>query len=211
MDDSNYGYILAPGRRQSAPGAAKLQVFLEDTPTTEHFDPKSVMISAFNDHGGVYHVTIEHPWPSERELRICAGPFDLVDRKGKHIEGFTYGGRLEIEVSDHSTSLTLDSPAPILVRPHHALSNLLAEESEILLAQRRATIIDEEALEQHLADADPLKLYRACLQALQERLQHLPLSDDQLMMKFKTMVRQERQAVEDILPGSSEAGLDELV
>jgi hypothetical protein len=211
MADQAYGYILAPARRSSEPGAAKLQIFLEAKPSSEHFDPKSVLISVLDERGGVTPISIEHPWASGRELRVCAGPFDLIDRKDKHVEGFTYGGELHIEVGETTTKLTLESPAPILVRPNHALANLLAEESEILLAKRRATVNDEEVVEQHLAEAEPLQLYKACLDELEERQQRLPPGDDALMMKFKHMVKEERRAVEDLLPGSNDLDLNELI
>lgn len=211
MGNGDFGYILAPARRLSEPGASGIQIYLEAIPSREHFDPKIVLVSTFNERGGISHLTIEHPWSGEMEIQVCAGPFDLIDRTDKHVDGFTYGGSLHIEVSEGVTALTLESPAPILVRTHHAMANLLAEESEILLAQRRAKVIDEEALEQHLIEAEPLKLYRACLEALQERLVHLPHTDDPLMLKFKHMVREERQAVEDQLPGIYDADLDELI
>ena len=211
MPDQGYGYIMAPARRRSEPGTGKLEVFLEETPSGEHFDPESVLISVRDEQGGITHLSIEHPWAGEKELKICAGPFDLVDRKGKHVEGFTYGGTLHIEVGENATKLSLDSPAPILDRPFHALANLLAEESEILLAQRQAIMHNEEVFEQRLAVVEPLALYRACLEALQERLRHLPQDGDELMLKFKHMVKEERQVVDELLPGLHEAGLNELI
>ena len=211
MIDPGYGYILAPARRHSEPGAAGLEVFLEMTPSEKHFDPEAVLIPVCDEHGGVISLSIKHPWAGEKELQVCAGPIDLIDRKGKHLEGFTYGGTLHIEVSEHGTKLALSSPAPVLVRPFHALANLLAEETEILLAQRRASMPDEDTFERHLREAEPLTLYGACLEALQERLRRLPPDDDELMLKFKHMVKEERQMMEELLPGLHDKDLDEMI
>lgn len=211
VKDPGFGYYLMPARRHSEPGAAGLEVFLAQNPSEEHFDTEEVLVQARDEHNGVVSLSIEHPWNGERELQLCAGPFDLIDRKGKHMEGFTYGGALHIEVGEHGTKLTFNSPAPILVRPFHPLANWLAEETEILLAQRRAKFPDDETFAHHLAVAEPMTLYRACLEALEERLHSLPQDDNELMWKFKHMVKEERHYVEELLPGLYDKDLDEMI
>ena len=144
-------------------------------------------------------------------MRACAGPIDLIDRKGKHLECFSYGGELRIELKETSTRLILNSPAPILIRPAHALVNMLAEESEILLAERRAATPDPEIFEKHLASADPLALYRACLEALYEQLHHLPTEENELMFKYKHMLSSEREAIEQVSTESLNPCLEKIL
>jgi hypothetical protein len=103
----------------------------------------------------------------------------MDDWKGKKEETFTFGGRLKIESTVKMTTCSLTSSAPILeisgATPLHAL---FIEEIEILLAERKAAYLSHHEFEVHIIKAHPLKLYRACLEALIMKFENLPHKDE---------------------------------
>lgn len=194
------GYVLYPRRRPTEPGYPRLDVVLRAIPSEEHFDPIQVLLTALDPVRGVTQLTLEHPWPRAETYLVCAGPVDLIDRKGKHLDLFTFGGSLQIEPEEEHTLLVFTSPAPILLTTESPLDRLLVEEAEILLAERQAAReVTPGVYDQHLQDAPPLELYHAMLAAIQERYRHLPPSDNEVILKFKHILREERAATEEEL------------
>ncbi|MCU0484673.1 MAG: hypothetical protein MUC85_01050 [Anaerolineales bacterium] len=201
-EQKDLGYVFSPGRRSSEPGYSRLDMVLMDTPTEEHFDPVYLRaILAQED--SVNYEMIEHPWYGDPTLRVCAGPLDLVDRKNKRVEMFTFGGELHIEVEEQLTAIIFTSPAPIiLLRVHESAATLLAQEAEILLAQRCAFLESKPGEYDHrLASAAPIGLYRSILCALQERLELLPHTGNELWMHFRHVVKEEARFLDDEIPG----------
>jgi hypothetical protein len=194
------GYVLYPRRRPTEPGYPRLDVVLRAIPSEEHFDPTQVLLTVVDPIQGVISLTLEHPCPRADTYRICAGPVDLIDRKGKHLDLFSFGGALQIEPEAEHTLLVFTSPAPILLTTESPLDRLLVEESEILLAERQAAReVTPGLYDQHLQEAPPLELYHAMLAAIQERYRHLPPSENDLILKFKHILRMELAATEEEL------------
>jgi hypothetical protein len=170
---------------------------LRAVPTGHHFDPLRVHLNIFTPTQGVVRSNFVHPWPAGEDYQVCAGPGELVDHKGKHLEVLTFGGALHIQPEEDHTLLNLTSPAPILLPAASPLDQLLVEEVEIVLAQRQAARESEPGLyEEHLETAPPLALYHAMLTAIQERYRHLPPNENVLILKFRYTLQEELNAVE---------------
>jgi hypothetical protein len=185
--DHELGYILFPPRRPTEPGYARLEVTLREQPSQHHFDPNQVHLLAASENAGaspdvgVGTLKISHPWLGACQWRLCAGQVDLLDRKGKHVDLFTFGGDLIIEkVDEDSTHLSLSSEAPFLLAQSHTSSaNLLIQEVEIQIAQLRADWCRaQENFDDCLACVAPFELYRMCLAAILERFEQLPYRDE---------------------------------
>ena len=196
--ENNLGYVFTPGRRPSEPGYSRLDIALRDTPSEHHFDPSSVRAMVAHEQT-VDYWTIEHAWSGEKSLRICAGPLDLADRKNKRVEIFSFGGQLAIEGQDTLTSIVFTSPAPILIlRAVESVSSLLAQEAEILLAQRCAALESHPGeFDRRLIEVDPMVLYRSILHAVLARLEALPRNDIELWQQFQHMLKVETRILQD--------------
>lgn len=173
---AEFGYHFFPKRYPHAPGYPRLDVDLIDVPTFRHYDPEYLDIPvARNTSAGqtprVEVLKIYHPWTLKGEYKVCAGPVVLTDRVGKEVEAFTFGGDLRIQLEENYTTCSHESPAPILeIKKGDDIPRILAEEMEIILAERRAAWIpNEEDYERRLVKADPLDLYIACLDFLREK------------------------------------------
>lgn len=207
LSNDHPGFVLLPSRRPTEPGYAGLDIWLLEQPTGRHFDPSQIVLYTAGEHG-IDYSSLEHPWSGETQLTAVCGPIDLIDHKGHHIEGFTFGGSLEIETKRTETKAVLRSPAPILlntqtqtIRAEQAVS-LLIEEFNILLARRKAFWQDNaEELEQRLAAANPLHLYAAFLPIVYQRFKNLPPSDDQAQLSAQHSLHVEMEAVAELIPG----------
>ena len=201
------GYALLAPRRASEPGYAGLDIWLSDQPSGLHFDPAQAAIYAAGTHG-IDFLCIENPWAGENHLQAVAGPLDLIDHKGHHIEGFCFGGSLTLLRQGQETKIELRSPAPILVNLGAQTVRLartaatLMEEFSILLAQRQAYWEREPGMyEQRLAAVDPLKLYAACLSAAQQRLRALPAIGDEAHTAALHTIHLEIDATAELISG----------
>jgi hypothetical protein len=125
----------------------------------------------------------------------------IEDRIGKAVEAFTYGGSLEIDTNEERTLCTLVSPASILDLSAEddsltrlPVTHLLAQETEILLAERRAAWAhNPEQYDRRLAGSDPASLYAACLQAILEKYRRFPTAGDDLTRRFLQALKVENQ------------------
>jgi hypothetical protein len=121
----------------------------------------------------------------------------IADRNRRKVEAFTFGGKLNIDSAEQVTVASLTSPAPIFdLMPPHSVPclPLLVEETEILLAERRAAWAEKpEAFEVKLLVVDPLKLYAACLAGLLERLANHP---DEPLGPYRSLSRLVQHLIE---------------
>jgi hypothetical protein len=174
---TDLGYTFFHKRYPHSPGFPGLEIHLHNTPTYRHFDPERLLIPAVRirskeKFGSYEKLAVHHPWPFGDRYRVCAGAFKMIDRVGKSVDGFSYGGTLAIQSDEELTTCLIESPAPILhVGEDDANPTLLGEECEIILAERRATWPNEREFQEHLAKVDPLKLYIACLDFLHKKYQ----------------------------------------
>ncbi len=110
----------------------------------------------------------------------------LQDRKSKKVEAFTFGSNLRIESKKLITACLMTSPAPILERTGaSSIPELLAEETEIIFAKRRADWEpDHNTFKDRLSAADPFTLYCICLESLKEKFERNPPRGDELIQQF---------------------------
>lgn len=210
----NLGYVFYPARRPHAVGHPRLDIFLRTIPTRLHFDPERVEIPALLPAGNVEMLLLYHPWPGTQSYRVYPGRLIVRDRVNKEVEAFTFGGQLEIKTGEDFTVCTVTSEAPILdLGLGQSVAEMLAEEVEILFAEQRAAWgRNLDALEQRLAEIDPLTLYLACTHSLRERFRHYPAGEDELIRHFQHLLNTERQQFEEIHPLPAQAAtLEELL
>ena len=190
------GYLLGTANRDHSPGHPTVDIWLAETPSQQHFDPEQVRLNCFIE-AHIDALAIEHPWSGERNAPLAAGMLILIDRKNKHIDGFLFGGNMEIAGESSFTHIRLTSPAPIMLRRNdHPEINLLIEESSILLARRRAVWAEHpEELDKRLFHTDPLKLYAAFLISISHNFDQLPASDDEDRLKARYIINQELEAI----------------
>ncbi len=197
------GYVLKPARRAAEPGCGGLRILLSDTPSYHHFDPVRACVTIYApEDESIHAITLEHP-AAAADYRLCAGPCIVEDRRGKHLDLFTFGGELRLEPEEIRTILYIESPAPVLLQPGvHAATALLAQEAEIVLARRCAAWEhDPQGFEALLGQADPLWLYAACLSEITRRFQSFP-QNTELAHQFRHLLKAESQAVYDHLPAA---------
>ena len=193
------GYCFHPPVDPHDLGHPQLDVVIRATPTGEHFDPESfTCLSATATDLTKLHVI--HPWTEGTTYRVGAGEIAIEDARHEVLTAFTFGGALQIETDARRTVCRLASPAPLLEHSKQSLSleEHLIEEVLILFAQRRA-VQDDDDFERHLAAADPLLFYRACLQALHSKFEEFPATDE-LHRHFKQFLRTATQAATEAPP-----------
>jgi len=172
--EPKYGYWFTPPESSHAPGGSRLDIFINENPTEHHFDPEKLHLWVKSKAISIQSLTIRHPWDFAPTYQALAGSIEATDRNGKKEEAYTFGGSLKIESQNTFTVCTLESPAPILeISSTGQISMLFIEEIEILLAERRAALLSKpHTYEKRLMNADPFKLYLACLNALIEKIEY---------------------------------------
>jgi hypothetical protein len=199
---AEFGYYFFPKRYPHAPGHPRLEVNLIDAPTFQHYDPEYLDIPVARHIGAgqtprVEVLKIYHPWTLKGEYKVCAGPVVLTDRLGKEVEAFSFGGGIRIQMEENYTTCSLESPAPILeIKGGEDISRILAEEMEVILAERRAAWIpNEEDFERRLTEADPLQLYIAGLDFLREKYEKNSHKELPHTYHFLNFIREEIDAL----------------
>ncbi len=193
------GYWFYPAEDANAPGGNRLEIVISETPSLAHFDPERVELDVKIK--GVFkeHLKIVHPWDFDQSYQVLKGIIEIVDRKGKKEEAFSFGGSLTIDSGESATICTHTSPAPILeMSKVGSLIMLFIEEIEILFAERSASLLAEPHLyEQHLANADPYQLYLACLQTLIEKYDSLKTVEKARGHEFRDFLHRERRRLRE--------------
>jgi len=178
------GYMFHPG--PSLLGYEQVDVLLAAKPTHEHFDPEKAHILVGSGRN-VQSLDLYHPWRQAREYPVVAGRIVLTDRVQKQVAIFTFGGQLTVTDQADHTHCVFNSTAPFLdLVTVHSVPTLLANEAEILLAQRRAARnlrIGE--FDQLLLQIEPLALYTCCLAHIQAKFRQYPNYYDPLVQHFK--------------------------
>jgi len=196
----DYGYSYAHKLYSHAPGYPRLDVIIAEHPTEEHFDPQYVelFVRSDDDPPSLDRLTVEYPWTQGNRYTICAGRIKLYDRKGKPVQAFTFGGRLSIAEQPGWIECRIESPAPILDLSSGSPTVLtLAEETEIIFAERRAAWPDDADFEDRLVKVAPEVLYAACLDALRDRFAGMPHLGLPQVTQFTSFLRAEIAALQD--------------
>ena len=171
-DEPDLGYIFFPATHDNALGHPRFDVVMQAQPTERHFDPLSVAL-VVKSRTGSNNLSIHHPWSNECKHKVMAGRIIVRDRRRKEVEAFTFGADLQIISDKTQTVSVFTSPAPILhlISPQSVATDF-ADEVEGFLARHKAHLGRE--YEAHLAGIDPMLLYIACLDAVQEKFTQLP-------------------------------------
>lgn len=169
--EEELAYFFWPGVRHSDPGHPRLKVKLLAAPAGQHFEPEYLDLQIKSLDGpspSIQALKVYHPWTSAPIIPVAAGCLTIVDWNKREVEGFTFGGALQIENQERFTLCTLESPAPIIdLKDGSEIARMLVEETEGLLARRRAVWIGkEDEFDRRLALIEPFELYICCLNAL---------------------------------------------
>ena len=108
------GYRFEPPESSHGPGGSRFEVYINESPTGHHFNPKKLHLHVKSKASAIESLTIRHPWIFEHTYQVLAGSIELTDRHGEEVEAFTFGGILKIESHDAVTVCILESAAPIL-------------------------------------------------------------------------------------------------
>ena len=196
--ENTLGYWFYPPDSHHAPGGNGLDIIIKEIPTDQHFDPLLVYLP-IKSRGGIETLKIQHPWLFGKTYQTCTGLVEMIDRKGRKEEAFTFGGDLTIHSKDKFTLLILASPAPIIdISAADQTKMLFVEEVEILLAERRAALLaNKNTYESHLADVNPLKLYVSCVHNLIEKFEQMDHKEDPEIMVFLNFIHAEFKRLKD--------------
>jgi hypothetical protein len=154
-------------------GYARLLVATRREPTLEHYDPQRLRFRLRDGGGEVRSRTATWLLPVLESGHFCPGLVVLTDRRDRRAEFFTFGGTVEVISDPNVLIYAFNSVAPILelVGPRETVSDHLAYESEVILAE-----LEERWHEQHdtgfperLAEIDPATLYAAILSTVVQR------------------------------------------
>jgi hypothetical protein len=194
--EPDLGYIFYPAADDGVFGSTRLDVVLHEHPTRRHYDPESIQVTIATSQESTNVLHFNYSTPSDR-FRVCAHRILIVDRVGKRIEVFCFGGTLDILNHQQETICVFQSPAPILdLTSLHSVHMLFASEVEILIAERRAAWNPHHPHEfmRHLAQVEPTSLYIACLDTIAAKFAEYPHISDPVYHQFIHLLQQEIEA-----------------
>jgi hypothetical protein len=202
-----FGYAFTP---RSGPGLhayTRLEIHLRGVPSYQHFDPEEVLLEEIlpgvqGSPPQISSLRISHPWPRAEEHRAGCGPVIALDRLGKEVEAFIFGGTASITPGEDQTIVALTSTAPIFENtPINPVTELFIDEVEILLAMRRAANLEHPGrYELRLASVESLAVYHACLKGVQQRLHRLGALEAPLPCALQSQLSAEIQRLEQDHP-----------
>ena len=166
---------------------------IAETPTEEHFDPQRIHFLVVSEDKFVEDLKVTHPWRYKDDYQICAGLVQIIDHKDQTEEALSFGGHLRIETHESITTCILESSAPILeITGANPIIQKFIDEIEILMAERRAEWASHEGIfEKRLIQADPLKLYKAVLNSLIKKYEHVSYKDHFHVQEFLNFLNKE--------------------
>jgi hypothetical protein len=173
------GYMFAASKYQPPLGHSRLDVYLSSQQLSRSFDAKKARFLVFRQ-GSIRELLVVHPWISfegEQTIQVCPGRFKLSEYDEDVHYGFTWGGKLAITNENELTHCVLTSSAPILnleSDPHMA-GSLIANEIEMLMAERQAAWgLDENGFAERLAGVEPLALFASMLASINRQQNEIP-------------------------------------
>lgn len=201
--NQDLGYVFYPKKYPRAPGHPRVAIYLRNIPTEQHFDPEKVRLPVrdkpeWSKYDQLRPLTISHPWLHKDECTVCAGKVIISDRKGKRVEAFTFGGKIDFNLSQSTTVCRLNSHAPILrLLQTGSMPMVLAKEVEILLAKRGAAWIQQiHEYKNKLANVPADMLYYSCLESLREKYEHFHHKELSQIQYFLHFVHAEIRALQ---------------
>lgn len=170
------GYYFHPSPLAHLLWHVQLDVHIYHVPTERHFDPERVEFPVVGLDGRIEHVTITHGWSGTKQYQVCVGRILMHDRSHKVAEAYSFGGDLTISNQADFTVCTLTSAAPILdlVGPDSMAARLVSEFEGHLAKCRACWGNHPTAGEKKLVETDPLTLFSAGLNSLQQAYESIP-------------------------------------
>jgi hypothetical protein len=172
----DWGYYPFARPHPDSLGYGRLLVAIRRQPTGRHFDPQKLHLRLRDEYGLAKWSTLSWLSPLKGSGHACPGLVTLHDRSGKQVYFFTFGGALEATPGADEMVYELRSPAPILELTSHdeTVQDQVASETEELLGEIEVKWgEDEKGFSRRLAEVDPLQFYRAALQSLLYRYEHV--------------------------------------
>lgn len=202
---SNFGYQFDPDARVT--GYVALTVNLRAVPTEAHYDPERLTTQALTLAGDVRRLAVQHPWHDRSDWHTAPGCVDLIDRKGKVVQAFTFGGALHVASHEQMTTCVIRSPAPIFEVVRGTATGALdavsifIQQVVTLFARARVTWRGDDAgFLRNLSSIDPALLYAACRRAVRS---HLTAQPEHLRLtRYRSTLHLLRSLeIEDPIPG----------
>lgn len=169
------GYLFYPPENPQALGHPRLDINIYEHPTGLHFDPHQVNLPVRDPNSGIVSLSLFHP-TGQVQQNICVGRIAMINRTGKRMEAFSFGGVLETESRQDHSFCKVTSLAPIL-----DLAGLpddetaLITEIEGLLARQRADWQGNDyGFELRLAELSPQVLFLGLITDLRAQLHDIP-------------------------------------
>ncbi len=179
MMDYPPGYTFAASKYEPPLGHPGLDVYLSSEKLPRSFDARKARFLVFRL-GSIKELLVVHPWISfegEQVIRVCPGRFKLSEDDEDFHYGFSWGGKLTIHNEEEFTHCVLTSSAPILnleANPQTS-GSMIANESEILLAERQAACgLGEFEFAERLAGIEPLTLFVSMLASINHQHKEIP-------------------------------------
>jgi len=167
MKDWEY-HLLAPTHCNCI-GYSGLLIAIRRQSTSRHCEPKMLRLPLRDAKGTITLRTQSSLSPAADLSQVCPGRVILSDRLDKRIEFFTFGSLMEVTCEPGEIIYLLRSVAPILelTTPVETIPNLMAAETESLVAQARARWgRNDKGFSRRLASVDPFQFYLASLHSI---------------------------------------------
>lgn len=172
------GYQFIPTKYSPGLGFAELKTVISGHPSQRYFDVKALHVPTFD--GRFFHKTqiTRHELELREVFQVCIGEFSLENRKGEHLQAFSFGGVLQTTIQGDDLLCHLTSTAPIFRLkndPGSVGGGLLADEIIEMMAGIQAGLTGhEDEFYSRLAGVDPYQLFLSCLVSLQRRVDSVP-------------------------------------
>jgi hypothetical protein len=209
-----FGYWFSPPESKGAPDGNRLEIILLESPGGEYFTPRSVHLSVKSRQAFPEKLKINHPWSFGKTYQLLPGIIEIIAADGEKVEAFTLGGGLEIKTQDTLTACILTSTAPILeITSNGTVEDLFIEELEIILAERKAALLNESLdYDARIINIPPLELYVAMLNDLIDKFDQSHHKEDPQLLELIHFLHAEKRRLQDegLLPLSTPS-LEELL
>ena len=202
MTPDHPGYIFRPLTNLPEIGYGEVEIHIGTQPIERFFDTRRA-IFLVADQGFLRKYVVEHPYLGEEgadSWRVCAGRFYLYETDGDEHIGFSLGGLLKIRQDGDWIICKFTSPAPIfnLSEDPDATNRWLADEFEAMLARRRASYSDDDTrFEQRLQNADPLDLFVAALNELEQNIHSLSVAARSSYQEQYSLIKHTKHLLEE--------------
>lgn len=170
---ANWGYDLLEPLHPGSPGGRLLLVAMRRKPTAAHYDPEGLTLSLADERGALGPVTLHRDARFARPSQVCPGRISIIDRVGKKLDFYSFGGICTVVRATDPESFTLfivESRAPILALNSllgHRVEDQLVDSTEALFARLRARHAELRInMLPVLSKIPPLSLYAACIESM---------------------------------------------